>query len=355
MNGAVKTKIKSVTVVMAAMLSTLVLSGCVFTTYVRDYADEITDYVQNVLTAEQMRWILLLEIILIVLLVTLVVLSVILYIRYRRTEKRAIQESVRASVLKKENEVLNRLSAMKTIFFQDMSHDFKTPLTVISTSVLNAMDVLDYDMDKEEIRESLTIAQSEIMRMSRIVDSALKHAALHDNHHDKDSIDLEQLLSEVAETYGAFLERRENTLAIEIPNELPNVYGNADTLLNVFSNLIANSNRFTKSGKITVSAKGETSPLEGKESKGAQKDVQFVTVTVSDNGSGIKPEILAHIFERGVTDDGTGLGLPICKKAVEELGGTIIVESEEDVGTKVTLTIPIYREDRKESKATGEV
>jgi len=338
MKNIIKVKAKFVMVVMIIIMLTLVLSGCIYTTYVQEYADEGVYYVRNVLTEDQLRWILLWEVLLIVMLVTLVVLSILLYARYRRTEKRAIQESVRASVLKKENEVLNRLSTMKTIFFQDMSHDFKTPLTVISTSVLNAMDELDYDMDKEEIKESLNIAQSEIMRLSRIVDSALKHAALHDNHHDKESIDLAQLLYRVSETYDAFLERRENTLSISIPSELPKVYGNADTLLNVFSNLIANSNRFTKYGEIAVSARAED------EVPGRNDDKRFAIVTVSDNGAGIKPEILAKIFERGVTEAGTGLGLPICKTAIEELGGTIIVESEEGTGTKVTLTIPICRE-----------
>jgi len=327
-----------VMVVAIAMFSTLLLSGCLYGTYVHEYADESVYYVQHILTEEQMRWILLWEVLLIILLVVLITLSILLYIRYRKTERHAIQESVRASTLKNENEVLNRLSTMKTIFFQDMSHDFKTPLTVISTSVLNAMDILDYEIDKDELRKSLSIAQSEIMRLSRIVDSALTRAALHDNHYDKEPIDLSQLLHNVAETYTAFLERRENTLVISIPHELPKVYGNADTLLNVFSNLITNSNRYTKNGEVIVYARVEDDILE------RINDNRFVIVTVSDNGAGIKPEILTKIFERGVTETGTGLGLPICKTAIEEHGGEISVESEVGKGTNVTLTIPIYIE-----------
>ncbi|MCL2425372.1 MAG: HAMP domain-containing histidine kinase [Oscillospiraceae bacterium] len=326
---------KRIVITLIAVLSLHTLSGCYYSTYMQEYADESVYYVQHVLTEEQMRWILFWEILLVILLIVVIALSIVLFIRYRKTEKRAIQESVRASTLKKENEALGRLSTMKTIFFQDMSHDFKTPLTVISTSVLNAMDVLDYEMDKDELRESLTIAQSEVMRLSRIVDNALTHAAVHDNHYDKVSIDLSQLLHRVSETYTAFLERRENSLTISISEELPRVYGNADTLFNVFSNLIANSNQHTKNGEVTVHARAEQEAAERADDK------RFVVVTVSDNGTGIKSEILANIFERGVTEAGTGLGLPICKTAIEEHGGTIMVESEEGKGTSVTLTIPI--------------
>jgi len=338
MNKFSSIRFKIITIATIAVLFVFTLSSCIYRTYIQEYADESIYYVQNVLTEEQMRWILIWEIILIAFLVVLVILSIILFARYRRTKRRAKEESIRASTLKRENEILNRHSEMKTIFFQDMSHDFKTPLTVISTSVLNAIDILDYEMDKDELRESLNIAQSEVMRLSRIVDSALKHAALHDDHYDKETIDLEHLLHKVAETYTGFLERRENVLSISIPNKLPKVYGNADTLVNVFSNLIANSNRFTKNGEIVIYARAECEVTE------RNGDKWFVIVVVGDNGVGIRPEILARIFERGVTEAGTGLGLPICKIAMEELGGTIVVESEEGKGTNVTLTIPVCRE-----------
>jgi len=341
-------RFKIIAIVIIAVFFAFSLSGCFYTTYVHEYTDEGMYYVQNVLTEEQLQWIFLWEILLIAFLFILLVFSIILFNRYRRTKRRAKEESTRATTLKKENEILNRHNEMKTIFFEDMSHDFKTPLTVISTSVLNAMDILDYEMDKDELRESLSIAQSEIMRLSRIVDSALKHAALHDDHYDKEALDLTELLHKVVETYTGFLERRENTLSISITSELPNVYGNADTLVNVFSNLIANSNRFTKNGEIIVHARVED---EGHEKS---MDKQFVTVTISDTGAGIRPEILTKIFERGVTEAGTGLGLPICKTAIEELGGTITVESKEGVGTNVTLTIPICRESGNKNKEYGE-
>jgi signal transduction histidine kinase len=300
-------------------------------------------------TEEQSNWIILWESILIVFLVLLIILLFALFIRYRRTEKQAIESKIRERSLVRENEVLDHLNRTKTEFFQNMSHDFKTPLTVISTSVLNAVDVLnygDFGEEEEEIRESLSLAQSEVMRLSRLVDGALKHAALYSNQHLAERVNLYRLLKRIEKTYIAFLERRGNKLIISLQPALPHIYGNVDMLINVFSNVITNANRYTQNGEIVISAKAEESI---KTTKGKK---QFVIITVSDNGSGVNPEILENIFDRGASESGSGLGLSICRTAIETYGGTIAVKSEKGVGTTVTFTVPIYvaKEDEPETE-----
>ena len=226
-----------------------------------------------------------------------------------------------------DNEMLDRLNRMKNEFFQNMSHDFKTPLTVISTSVLNAVDMLDFEMDKDEMRESLGNAQHEIMRMARMVESAMKYSSLHDNRQDMKPLDLASLLRDGAETYRALLERNGNSLVLEISGLLPFVYGNGDMILHVLSNLLSNANQFTRNGDIVISS---------------DVDNDMVSVTVRDSGAGIKPELLPYVFERGVSDSGTGLGLSICKTAIEAHNGTITVESEYGRGAAFTFTMPAY-------------
>jgi len=315
--------------IIAALL-VVILSGCVESVEAADRMVRSLFRIQDNLSDAQTRWIIVWETLLLVFLLLLIILLVALFKRYRKTEKRAYEAGIRERTLMRENEMLDRLSRMKTEFIQNMSHDFRTPLTVISTSVLNAVDVLDFDMDKDEIRESLTLAQSEIMRMSRIVDGALKHAAIHGNQQSSESLNLSLLLKRVVKTYQAFLERRENTLSISLPNELPQVYGNADMLINVLANLISNADRYTRNGEIIISAEV---PEDNK---------RFVKVTVSDDGSGVNPDVLKNIFKRGMSESGSGLGLHICKTAIESHGGTITVESEVDVGTKVSFTVPVY-------------
>jgi signal transduction histidine kinase len=72
----------------------------------------------------------------------------------------------------------------------------------------------------------------------------------------------------------------------------------------------------------------------------------MIVINVADNGNGIAPDILADIFERGVSGDGgTGLGLAICKEAITSSGGTIDIKSEAGSGTTITFTLPMYNED----------
>ena len=281
----------------------------------------------------------------IALLITLVIvltLLIILFNRNRRSERHSIETEMRETALMAENEMLDRLNIMKIELFQNMSHDFKTPLTVISTSVLNAIDILDFEIDKDEIRESLVIAQQEIMRMARMVDGAMKHATLHDNRKDMSLVDIEKLLNDVADTYQALFERHGNVITLDIQEQIPLVYSNADMLLHVLSNLLSNSNRYTRNGEIKIRAE------LCDENEGPANDlaIRFVSITVKDTGEGIKSELLPFVFERGVTDFGTGLGLAICKTAVEEHDGSISIESEYGKGTAVTVHLPVGNETR---------
>jgi signal transduction histidine kinase len=97
----------------------------------------------------------------------------------------------------------------------------------------------------------------------------------------------------------------------------------------VFTNLLHNAGTYTENGTITITA----------ERKGNE-----IAVTIKDTGTGIKPEILPHVFERGVSTGGTGFGLYLCKTVVESHGGNIRIDSPADngLGTAVTYVLPFY-------------
>jgi len=281
------------------------------------------------LSEAQLPWVGGVIVLLVVLVIVVSILITLVYTN-RKSERHAADAELRRQALIADNEMLDRLNRMKNEFFQNMSHEFKTPLTVISTSVLNALDMLDFEMDKDEMRESLGNAQQEIMRMARMVESAMKYSSLHDNRQDMVPLDIAQLLHEGAETYRALLDRHGNLLSFDIPMTLPRIYGNADMLLHVTSNLLSNANRHTRNGEVRITARcvaGKTRPE--------------ILVSVSDNGGGVRPDILPHVFERGVSDSGTGLGLSICMTAIEAHDGTIGIESEPGKGSTVWFTIPI--------------
>ena len=268
-------------------------------------------------------------------LILLILVAVDFFIARILKSLQRIQDAFELAVKEKElgliadNEMLDRMNRMKNALCQSMGHDFKTPLTIISTSILNAMDMLSFEIDKSEMQIALESAQQEIMRMSHMIDGAIKQSTLYDNNMGMKPIRLETLLREEASAYRKLIERDGNTLLVKVPADLPPIYGNADIVLLALSNLLSNAGRHTRNGTITISA-------------AAKGDV--VSITVTDTGTGISPDLLPYVFERGVSVGGTGLGLSICKTAVEVHDGTITIDSEKGKGTAVTFTLPMHKE-----------
>jgi len=225
------------------------------------------------------------------------------------------------------------MNRLKYEFFQNMSHDVKTPITIISLCVQFVSDMRNYGINEEELWESLGTAQREIMFIARMIDNVAAQSSMYDNRQDMKPLDFALLLREGAETHRALLERNGNTLTLEIPPSLPQIYGNADMLLHVLSNLLSNANRHTHGGKVNI--------------KSVVRD-DMINVTVRDSGLGVKPELLPKVFERGVSESGSGLGLSICKTAIEAHKGTITIESEYGKGTAVTFTLPVYKPNEEE-------
>jgi len=319
-----KTVAKTILIIVITVFTAGILSGCANT--------EVNE-------ATEFRWVIFVESILIMILVVLVVLLLVFQKRYKRVAKRATEADMRERSLKEENEMLSHLDRMKTEFLQNMSHDFKTPLTIISTTLFNAADMLNYELDKDELKESLDLAQSEVKRMARIIDNAMKQTILYNERKNLESIDLTRFLKKLEKTYRVYLSRHGNSLKVQVPKTLPEACYNSDVLLNIFSNLISNANRYTRKGTITISAEMAEDQIKHESGR------KYISIAVKDTGMGVDPMILPNVFKRGASSKQTGLGLNICKSTVESFGGIISMESKQGVGTTVTFTIPSYAEE----------
>jgi len=165
-----------------------------------------------------------------------------------------------------------------------------------------------------------------------LTDSAIKMASMQEHHDKMDFLDAASLFSTGAEGYRSIIEKQGSELTINAEENLPRIYGNADQLIGVLSNLLTNANNHTKNGKLSVIIKAKE---------------QFIAVTVKDTGAGISQEMLPQIFNRGVSGSGsTGMGLAICKNTVESHGGTILINSKAGKGTEVVFTVPILNKER---------
>lgn len=232
-----------------------------------------------------------------------------------------------------QNELLLSMNKAKSELLANTAHEMKTPLTVISVHVQRAQRLYELapDGSKAKIKESHTLAQEEIMRLSRLVNSALNLASMQESQGRRELLQPEKLLQNGAEVYRNLLERSGNELLVAIEQPLPSLVADADAIIQLLTNLISNANTHTRNGRISVRARREGDAIR---------------VEVGDTGEGIPPEKLGGIFERGATaggsgsPSGTGLGLSICKRIVEDHGGEIDIESRPGEGTTVSFRLP---------------
>jgi signal transduction histidine kinase len=235
-----------------------------------------------------------------------------------------------------EKVAIEKLSRMKTEFLQDIKHEVRNPLHVISLGTDFVNQCIDMGDMAAEARNALITIQNEALRLGRMVNGMVELATMDGETASREKIDFTTLLSHAAETARLQLEKNCNTLRIEIAPGLPYVYGSAEQLERVPRNILENANNFTQGGEILLEAS-------------AQGD--YITVRISDSGSGIDPVLIPRLFERGISGSGgKGYGLSMCKTIVEAYGGTIGIESGElkienekpFFGTCVTFTIPVY-------------
>lgn len=225
-----------------------------------------------------------------------------------------------------ENEMLTEMSRLKSAFYTDMSHEMKTPLTIIAVNAQFAAQNIEMGEVDEEMVTDLNAISTEARRLAQMVTSLVGIGRMQDS--DEGLLSLKSLLVETVRIYQSLFARKGNTLTVEEMPELPPVEGIADQLIQVLINLLSNANRHTESGSVLIKAEVITDQVK---------------VSVIDNGSGIAPDMLPHVFERFYHGEkgGSGLGLYICKTIIEDHGGEMGIESEEGIGTTVWFTLPI--------------
>jgi signal transduction histidine kinase len=194
-------------------------------------------------------------------------------------------------------------------------------------------------IDPETVSRYLHQSQSEVNRMSHLIDDLFELAQLDARYQDLDFewIALSDLISDTLESFAARAKSQGVTLEGSITPEVDPIWAAPEKLSRILDNLVGNALRYTpEGGRICLEAS-----LEG----------SHVRVEVRDTGSGIAAKDLPHVFDRfyrgeksrtrnGDKGGGVGLGLAIVKGLVKAHGGKIWVESEADTGTRFWFTLP---------------
>ncbi len=230
---------------------------------------------------------------------------------------------------------LRRLERVRQDFVANVSHEFKTPLTAIQgfaeTLLAGALD------DPQNNRRFLEIIRNHAIRLARLTNDLLKLARIEAGKMELEfsSVSLLELIEACTETTLLKANRKEITLEITVPPQLPPVRGDAALLRDVLQNLLDNAIQYT--------------PARGHISVAAAAGPREAVVTVADTGIGIPLADSERIFERFYRVDaarsreagGTGLGLSIAKHIVEAHGGKLWVESTVGQGSKFSFSLPL--------------
>lgn len=254
-----------------------------------------------------------------------------LSVEYAETERAMWDAREKERQLAAENAALDRVNRLKTELMTTISHEARTPLAVLASYAgLVSMELKDKGVDVQTTADLDKIA-FEAKRVAGLIDSMKQLTLRSEQTATRVRLDFSEIIRQTARLYRHILERSGVALHIRIAENLPPVYGSPEELTQVVFNLLQNAKNHTLAGEVVISAK---------------QDGAFLSACISDTGCGIAPELLPHVFERGVSGgNSSGLGLAICKEIVEDHGGGIEITSELEKGTAVIFTLPLYRED----------
>ena len=273
---------------------------------------------------------------------------VALALEFFRTESELLLTKMREKELSETNAMMDRVNKLKSDVISTISHESRTPLAVLASYAgLVSMELKSKGVD-EQIAADLDTIAFEAERIANLIEGMKQLSQQNEITAKRTLLDVGDIIQQTVRLYRHIILRGNVQVETHISGDAFPVYGNPEELAQVLFNLLQNAKNYTENGTITIRAE-----ITNNNYSYSTFNSQFVTVTVTDTGSGIAPELLPHVFERGVTDGsgGTGLGLALCKEIIENHGGEIRVESGEmrvESGTRVVFTLPVYDEVKNE-------
>jgi signal transduction histidine kinase/DNA-binding NarL/FixJ family response regulator len=231
-------------------------------------------------------------------------------------------------------EALAELDRAKTVFFSNVSHEFRTPLTLALGPVEEVLSGAGELLPVAD-RERLEIAHRNHLRLLKLVNTLLDFARIEAGRAQAsyEPTNLAALTADLASVFRSAAERAGLRLIIDCPPLAEPIHVDHDMWEKIVLNLLSNAIKYTFEGEIEVSLR----LIEGR-----------AVLAVRDTGTGIPPEEIPHLFERfhrvrgarARTHEGTGIGLALVQELVRLHGGTIGVASTPGVGTTFTVSLP---------------
>lgn len=254
-----------------------------------------------------------------------------------------------AAQLERTNDELLRATRMKDEFLANMSHELRTPLNAILGTTESLQDGIFGDISGTQANALATVEQSSTHLLS-LINEVLDLARIESGQVEleRSATDLGPLCESTLAFVRQHAEKKGIALAFEPRGALPPVFADSRRVRQVLINLLNNAVKFTPEGGGRVTLIAEF--VEGAEATLGRSSPDMVRVTVCDTGIGIAEENLPRLFKPFVQVDsalnrqyeGTGLGLALVLRIVEQHGGSVGVESSPGKGSRFSFTIPCH-------------
>ncbi len=236
----------------------------------------------------------------------------------------------------------------KSAFLANMSHELRTPMNaIIGYSEMLAEDAEDDGLDEMvSDLEKINVAGRHVLGlMNDILDLSKIEAGRMELYLER--FDFGQMLAEAMSTVEPLIQKNNNTLVTDFPDDLGSVRADLTKTRRVLFNLLSNAAKFTEEDVITVSARREK-----------RENSDWITLSVTDAGIGIPEDKIESVFEAFSQADetttrdygGTGLGLPISQRFSRMMGGDLTATSEMGQGSTFTMAFPAEVVDPKADK-----
>jgi signal transduction histidine kinase/ligand-binding sensor domain-containing protein/DNA-binding response OmpR family regulator len=313
-----------------------------------------------------------------------VILGTLLLYVIRRYELSRQRLKFGYEVEKMESAKLKEVDQLKSRFFANISHEFRTPLTLILGPIekwkINAESGKSPDLQivadgkasstpgaglqpissiRDELSIDMTMAARNARRLLRLINQLLDLSKIEAGGMKLQAApgNIVPFVRGIAQSFQSSAGKRSVALHVKAETDEIDLYFDRDKMEKILTNLLSNAFKFTgEGGSVTVSMRSSGGTNDG-------APAGRVTITVSDTGIGIPPEDLPHVFDRFYQVDasqtreqeGTGIGLALTKELVELHHGRISVESEVGKGTTFTVELPMGRSHLRNDEATDNV
>lgn len=229
-------------------------------------------------------------------------------------------------------EMLAEIDRAKTAFFSNVSHEFRTPLTLMLGPLEETL--CDPELPTKQ-RERITVAHRNSLRLLKLVNTLLDFSRIEAGRMQAvyEPTDLAALTTDLASVFRSAIEKAGLQLVLDCPALPDLVYVDRDMWEKIVFNLLSNAFKFTQRGHITVRQRVVGDNIE---------------LNVEDTGSGIPESDLGNVFKRfhriegtqGRTHEGTGIGLALVQELAKLHGGSVQVKSRLDQGSTFSVSIP---------------